>query len=264
MTVSAETRRSGGAARHRPKGSHRPSGGLLSPALHLAAVILSLALACGAAADDAIQSTAAIEQTAERYLRAALEHTHGGTVVVTASQVDPRLRLQACDAPLEGFLPPGRDPLRTTTVGVRCPGGAPWSLYIPVTVEIHSEVVVAARPLRRGTRVHADDLRLATREVSRNRHAWFTRVEEVLGLEVRRAVREGDILTVQAVVEPLLVRRGGEVIIEAGGNGGVHITGRGEALQDGREGDRIRVRNLDSGREIQGRVIAPNRIEVVF
>ncbi len=243
--------------------SARQSAGLLSAARRHGVAMATLCLATTAAAEP-IQSVSVIQETAESYLTAALESMHEGTISVSAARPDQRLRLHACDEPLEGFLPHGRDPLRATTVGVRCTGAAPWTIYVPVSVEIHSQVVVAARPLHRGSRILSDDLRISARDISRHRDAWFTQPDDVAGLEARRSIREGDIITARSVEEPLLIRRGSEVVIEAGRGNGIQITGRGEALQNGREGDRIRVRNLDSGREIEGRVTAPNRVEVAF
>lgn len=46
--------------------------------------------------------------------------------------------------------------------------------------------------------------------------------------------------------------------------GGVRLVTRGEALQEGRAGDRVRVRNIDSKREVVGRVVERGVVEVDF
>ena len=46
--------------------------------------------------------------------------------------------------------------------------------------------------------------------------------------------------------------------------GGVRIVTRGEAMQEGRPGDKIRVRNVDSKREVFGKVVDRGTVEVEF
>ena len=58
-----------------------------------------------------------------------------------------------------------------------------------------------------------------------------------------------------------LVRRGARVEILAR-HGSLQVRMAGKALQNGSRGQRIRVRNLSSGREISGEVIASGVIQV--
>jgi flagella basal body P-ring formation protein FlgA len=46
--------------------------------------------------------------------------------------------------------------------------------------------------------------------------------------------------------------------------GSSQITATGEALQEGRMGESIRIRNLDSNRTVQGRILGPGLIEVDY
>jgi flagella basal body P-ring formation protein FlgA len=46
--------------------------------------------------------------------------------------------------------------------------------------------------------------------------------------------------------------------------GAVRVTARAEALQDGRAGQAIRVRNVDSNRIVSGRVIDRNLVEIEY
>jgi len=46
--------------------------------------------------------------------------------------------------------------------------------------------------------------------------------------------------------------------------GGVSIEAMGEALQDGRLGDTIRLRNIESNANIQGRVTRLGEVEISF
>jgi hypothetical protein len=46
--------------------------------------------------------------------------------------------------------------------------------------------------------------------------------------------------------------------------GPVNVVAAGEALQDGRSGQSIRIRNVDSNKTVQGRVLGPGVVEVEY
>ncbi len=79
-------------------------------------------------------------------------------------------------------------------------------------------------------------------------------------------LREGTVIRpalVRSPTAPLLVRRGQSVVMRIEGPG-FSITGLGQALQDGRAGDHVKVRNLDSKRVIVARVAFDGTVEPVF
>ncbi len=225
--------------------------------------LLLLLMGDAAAADRPRQSPEAIEAAAEAFLEEELDQKYE-EVEVTARGLDSRLGLSPCKAPLEAFIPHGRDPLRASTVGVRCTGEAPWTVYVRTEIKARSSILVAARPLRRGARVSREDVSAALRDVRRIHGQWYTDPEEVVGQQVRLPLRQGEPLTASQLEAPLLVERGERVLLEAGGSAAIRITSRGRALDDGHQGERIRVENLDSGQEVEGRVIGEGRVRTGF
>ncbi len=224
-------------------------------------VLLALPLLAWATAQAGTQSPEAIRETAESFLRAELAGEYD-EIQVEARGVDGRLNLRACDGELEGFIPRGRSPQQASTVGVRCAGEAPWTVYVRMETTLKTEMVVAARSLRRGQRISATDLRTATRDARRVRGEFYRDPEGVIGQEVRRGLREGAAVTGNHVQPPLLVERNDRVTIIAGNGDAIQISSRGRALEHGEEGERIRGENLDSGREIQARVIDEGQVRV--
>ncbi|MBK1726928.1 flagellar basal body P-ring formation chaperone FlgA [Halorhodospira neutriphila] len=247
------------AARPRGTASPRPR----APSPRPCALLLLLLIGSAAAADRPRQSPEALEAAAEAFLEEALAEAYE-EVEVTARGLDGRLSLRPCNAPLEAFIPHGRDPLRASTVGVRCTGEAPWTVYVRTEIEARSSVLVAARPLQRGARLRRSDVSAAMRDVRRIHGQWYTDPQEVVGQQVRRRLRQGEPLTASQLEAPVLVERGERVLIEAGRGAAIRITSRGRALDDGRQGERVRVENLDSGQEIEGRVIGEGRVRVGF
>jgi flagella basal body P-ring formation protein FlgA len=58
-----------------------------------------------------------------------------------------------------------------------------------------------------------------------------------------------------------LVKQGQSVTMTVGEKSGFLITVRVEALQDGRMGEQVRLKNTESGRQISGVVTGPNTVK---
>ena len=98
---------------------------------------------------------------------------------VTVGGLDSRLKLAACDQPLETYNSPNGLNGGRGVVGVRCNGSKPWKIYVPVKIALMESVVVSRRPLVRGQALRADDLMLSEVDVSGMHKAYFTRIEDV-------------------------------------------------------------------------------------
>lgn len=209
------------------------------------------------------QSPEQVEKAAERFLHDKLAEEYK-YVEVNAHGIDSRLKLDKCDGELEPFIPHGRDAIRASTVGVRCSGNVPWTVYVRMETKVSADVLVAARPLSRGAIIDNNDLRLARRDMSRARGSWYSSIDDVVGLEVQRSIRQGEPLTSRLLDEPILIKRGDRVTIKAGRGRALSITAHGQAKESGRKGERIRVENLDSGREVEGVVTGKGTIQVLM
>ncbi len=208
------------------------------------------------------QSHASIRATAEDFMRAEAS-VHDGKVEVEAGRLDARLRLTACDAPLEASLPPGGRILGNTTVGVRCPGARPWTLYVQVKVKVYATVVVTARPLTRGTLLGESDLALAERELSAMPYGHLSEKGQATGQELKRALAAGAPLTANLIEAPQLITRGQRVTLLAK-SGSVEVRIAGKALMNGAAGERIRVQNLNSRRVVEGVITPGGEVQVSF
>lgn len=212
-------------------------------------------------AADAVQSHNSIREAAEEHvLRNAGQFPAIPRVEV--GNLDSRLRLVACDQPLETYDSPNGLSGGRGVVGVRCNGSKPWKLYVPVKVALIESVVVSRRPLVRGQTLRAADVMLSEMDVSRLRKAYFTRIDDVVGLRSKRSVSAGSTLHAGLLKREKLVKRGSQVEIVAAGDG-LDVRMQGKAMADGGRGDRIKVKNLNSGRIVTGTVAGPGVIQVV-
>ncbi len=130
-------------------------------------------------------------------------------------------------------------------------------------VEVMLPVVVLKHPLARHNLIHQEDLGLEKRPLSRLPKDVFTKREEAVGLRTRMSLRAGQVLRRSQVEEVPLIKRGRLVRIVAEGPGFI-VTAVGEARQDGRLGEIIKVRNLKSKREIFARVVDAETVKVTF
>jgi flagella basal body P-ring formation protein FlgA len=213
-------------------------------------------------AEAPYQSLAAVQKAVEAFVRQQAQGP-GEVSGIKIDRLDPRLRLRACESELQPFLPKGQPGAGRLTVGVRCAKPKPWKLYVPVQIVRRIRVVVAKRPVPRGVALGKADLELQSRRVARLNRGYYLETQQVAGLETRRPMQANEVVTPGALTAPRLVRHGQTLVLEAS-TGGISVSMKGLALEDGGKGDLIRVRNLSSDRIVQGRVVGRDRVQVTL
>ena len=209
-------------------------------------------------ANPGAESPARLMLTAKQFILHAYENKYD--VSIDFGYLDSRLRLAACQQPLEAFFPATRQNLIASSVGIRCSEPS-WQVYIPVTVHAYAQVLTASRPLAKDTVIAASDLKLRKREISQYRSGVFQEQQELIGMVLKRPLAEGSVITPRAVMPKRLVRRGEPVIIMAESSG-MTVRVQGLALMDGHNGQMIQVRNTRSGRKLMAEVIASSTVRV--
>lgn len=119
-----------------------------------------------------------------------------------------------------------------------------------------AQEVIAARTLRAGTVLTADDLRARVPASDAAEH-----IARLVGLETRRAIYAGRPVTAADLGPPTLVRRNALVVMSYTA-GALDIRTEGRALEAGGEGEVIRVINPGSRRPVRAVVTGANRVEV--
>ena len=83
---------------------------------------------------------------------------------------------------------------------------------------------------------------------------------QAIGMQLKRNVSADNVLSYTQLENNRIVRRGDKVVISSG-NSSVSVKMPGEALEDGTQGEQIRVRNTRSNRVIRARVTGPGQVE---
>ncbi|MBL8266913.1 flagellar basal body P-ring formation chaperone FlgA [Steroidobacter sp.] len=218
------------------------------------------ALVFAATAQAGVQPLPAIQAAAEQFVRSSLPE-NSAKHFVTAGNLDPRLRLDECSSPLEAFsqgtgLNSGR-----MTVGVRCPAGNPWTIYVQVGVEVEVSVLVLRRPLARRARVELADVEPQVRRLAGSAAVFINDTATLQGHRLKRSLPVGTALTVEMLQPDVLVRRGQQVTLIAN-SGSVQIRAQGQALTEGGAYDRVRVQNVSSLKVVEGVVESDGVVRV--
>lgn len=221
-------------------------------------ILLSALFATAAFATT--QSLDDIQSAAETFVRSHLPKSTAKQFV-TASKLDPRLRVEACSQPLQAFEQSTTTLGERVTVGVRCTAANTWTLYVPVSVEVEIPVLVLRRALARRARVAIIDVEPETRRMPGGAATFLQDVTSLQGHRLKRSLPAGTALTVDMLVPDVVVRRGQQVTLIAA-SGPVEIRAQGHALSEGGVDDRVRVQNLSSLKVVEGVVESDSVVRV--
>ncbi|MFK7886240.1 MAG: flagellar basal body P-ring formation chaperone FlgA [Gammaproteobacteria bacterium] len=223
------------------------------------ALTISVVLAQGAAASE-WQDVKTIRQSALDHAQSIVA-TDLHDIVLSARDVDPRLRLRRCSEPLEAYLPPGATLTRGGVVGVRCSAPVGWKIFVPVGVARHALVARTTRALPAGHRLTANDVEWVRKTLNATDAVLIKKRDQAVGKILRQPSAVGQVIRSSMLRAPFAIRRGERVTL-AVSNNGLAIRMRGEALANAALGQRIQARNDSSGRVVEGVVRAQGVIEL--
>lgn len=219
---------------------------------------LGLATAVAHAQVDS-HSLSDIAGTAAMAMQAGAKAQGYDGIDVQVRPLDGRLALARCSQPLTTLPVSSTRALGAVSVGVRCPGSQPWTLYVRGEVSATQAVPVLNGALQRGDLIGKNDIVVEKRNITQDFGGIITEVDDLIGMEARRNLQAGTPLRFADLLSPVLVERGQTVSIVSGG-GGLRVSMQGKALANGGAGDRVMVANLTSGTRVEGVVAADGSV----
>ncbi len=174
----------------------------------------------------------------------------------------PSPHLPPCVQP-EPFLPnAGQSPLGRISVGVRCGETHQQVRYLQAQIDVIGSYWVAQHDIERGTLITPDMLVPQSGNLSDLSSQALTDKEDIIGKVTQRQIRSGSAFQNHFLQAPSLVERGQRVTVIAQGSS-FRVSREGEALENGAQGDRVRVR-FDSRELVTARVIELGILVVDF
>ena len=178
---------------------------------------------------------------------------------ITIRPLDKRLRLSKCTSALDIFWPLGKKKFGSTTVGIRCTGDKPWKIYIGAYIHIYKEVWVTNTAIQRGQIISRENIAMERRDVTKMTRGYVLANLPIIGKRLKRNIQAFQVLTDNLLESQKLIKRGDRITIVSK-SGNIMVQANGVALGDGSKGDRIRVKNLSSKREIEAYVSDKHRV----
>ncbi len=188
--------------------------------------------------------------------------------------LDARVRTQSClEAVNVDFPFASRE-----TIRVRCSNPSEWQLYLRVVLKeglkpLHlnvskvnpqsekREVVVSKFLIRRGTPLRAEMFEVVEKEFTNQDPLLLSSVKDLGNTALVRDLMPGVPVRSTDLKQAVLVKRGQMVLLKISADGKMVISARLEALQDGKMGEQVKLRNRESGRFISGVVVGLNMVE---
>ncbi|RQV78231.1 flagellar basal body P-ring formation chaperone FlgA [Burkholderia anthina] len=162
-----------------------------------------------------------------------------GKTTATVTTAFPR-GLAACTT-LEPFLPTGARLWGRTTVGVRCAGERPWTVYLQAKVAVQATYYVAARQIAPGEPLSAADLVARDGDLTVLPLAVITDPAQAIGATALARISAGLPLRQDMLKSAASVSAGQTVRVVAAGPG-FTISAEGSALANAAPGQSVRVR----------------------
>lgn len=225
-------------------------------------LVLAFVFSSTAQAEQSSQSRESIAEAVKAYI--AQNINLPGENEVSLVPLDNRLNLPQCAEPLEAFTTNATIKAGRTTIGVRCNNAEKkWSIFTSAIIKTYQMVVVLSQPIQRGEIITRQQLAIEKRDVSNLREDFVTQIEQAENKLVTRQLDTGTILRLNNLAEPKLIKRGDKVVISTT-KSEFSIKMSGIAMMDGTKGQRIQVKNQNSGRIINATVVEPGLVAVNY
>jgi len=228
---------------------------------YLLLLYIFISLSSVTTAHASIQSHESLKNAALSFLQTEVEDMQD--TEITVGNFDKRLRLHQCSSALEAFWPLGNKGTGNTTVGIRCSGDKPWKIYINAYIHIYKSVWVSKNNLNRNQVIDLTEVTVEKRDITRLTSGYLLAETPIEGLQIKRNVPANYVLSSKVLGSQKLVKRGERITIISR-YGGIEVRAAGIAMSDGGKGERIKVRNSSSKREIEAYVSGNHQVLITL
>lgn len=208
----------------------------------------------------ATENISQLRQTVAEFLTNEYRESGADKTDIKVATLDSRLRLTQCDQPIDLASQDSTGNGGNISIQVACRGSSRWTILVPAQAIVFRPMAVASRNLQRGEVISETDVTVESMDVSQYRQGFATSIEDIVGKEMRYPVTKGDAFRTSSLNAPLAIKRGDDVTVEAFA-GSIRVVTNATAISDGRLGQQIRVKNTQSERIVNAKVIGPGKVQ---
>lgn len=229
-----------------------------------AASVSAMTIPAGVGSSPAAPADTVRQQDGETIRQAAIQFLQHqatglpGKVEIKVAPAFPR-GLPACTN-LDPFMPPNTRLWGRMTVGVRCSGEHPWTLYLQATITVHAPYYVAGRAINSGEVLSAADLVAHDGDLTKLPQTVITDPSQAVGAIALTRVTAGFPLRQDMLRSQSEVIVGQTVRVVAQGQD-FAISSEGSAMNNAGPGQQVRVRTA-GGQIITGIVRNDSTVEL--
>lgn len=202
-----------------------------------------------------------IAQRVTSYLKQQSGHLPG-RVRIHVSPPDARLRMPQCAELSFARLSAGAL-YGAQTVRVQCLAPRRWTVYVPAKIEVFVPVLVSAKPLAAGQTLGPGDAIVLERDLANLPSGVLNQNDAVQGRELASGIAAGMVLRQDMFRARTVIQQGQSVALTVEAPG-LRLVAEGIALQNGRSGQMIAVRNSKSGVQLKGIVQDNGEVKIPF
>lgn len=201
-----------------------------------------------------------LEAGAEDFVRENIILEENETLELQTSKINDNKIIPICEGELKYSIASGKI-RKNNTIKAQCHSATtPWSIYIVVRAYVKTPFVTVTNDIPKGAIFTEKDLTISYIDKTLDRGFHFTDPALLVGIKTKRNIKPGQPIQKNQVC---VVCNGSLVTIEAS-NSLVSVKTDGEALQDGSFNDKIKVRNLKTGKIIQATVVNSSLVRISF
>lgn len=164
--------------------------------------------------------------------------------------------------PHSGTVQLGRTQMDVT---IRVRGDRRFAVPVVIEAKLIQAVAVIVKPVPAGEALSETNVRIERRAIDASRR--YLPADDLVGRKVTRPLPAGYTLCVgdieqrPANTEPVLIRARQRVTLTVR-LGAMNVSASGEAMQDGKLGQTVRVQNIDSKKVLTGKVSGPGVVDI--
>jgi flagella basal body P-ring formation protein FlgA len=202
----------------------------------------------------------AVEQATLKKLRVA-----GVTARLVRLELPALLEVPSGSVAARAFAGGVRDLFKPFTVSVEIlvEGRVVRRFNASAEVEAFAPVLIATRDIAAGSRLRESDVKVETRRLEHPLSAYLLSITSLRGAATQSAIAAGEPLLTSLLSAEIVIKPGDSVRIR-GESDAISINVIGEARGAGRVGDRIQVKNVQSGALLQAIVVDEGIVRVRF